>query len=107
MKLDIKGYIKDYDGLPILQDKKPLAIKNLLRMYAGSYVPPPSLEAGGNAVIASAIGLKIHEANGEIELTDEEYKILKEAVSTPLNLGAIIYTQVRNVVFAAEKSVKK
>jgi hypothetical protein len=99
MKLDISGDIQDYDGLVLKEGGTPLTIRLLLRMYAGSYIPEPGIKAGGESVVADAVGLKIHSCeNGQIELTDEEYEILKKAIEPPRH-GAMVYTRVYKCVF--------
>jgi hypothetical protein len=100
MKMSIGGEILDYDGNKI-QDgdgRGPLTFKSLLRMYTGSYSPDPADKNGAeNSVIANAVALKVHNAIDEIELTDEEYEILKEAILKPFHI-ALVYSQVYALV---------
>ena len=94
LKLDISKQIIDYDGMPIIDAGQPLTIRILLRMYAGSYVPQPGEKAAEQSVIANAVALKIHHAsNGEVNLTDEEFVILKETIAIPRH-AALVYAQV-------------
>jgi len=102
MELNINAIINDYDGNPITDAGLPLTTRSLLRMYAGSYVPEPGPKAGEQSIIANAIGLKIHASNGEVELTDEEYDMLKKIIKTPRHV-AMVYAQIH----AAVHSIKK
>jgi hypothetical protein len=103
MKLDINEAIKDYESNPVIDAGGPLTIRRLLRMYAGSYVPEqgPDGRAQSNAaeisVIANAVAIKIHNANGELELTEEELKILKDTIATPRH-AAMVYSQIHACV---------
>jgi hypothetical protein len=102
--------ITDYDGNPMVEqiDPKskaaPITVRHILRMYAGSFVPqqndPKAVE---ESVIANAVALKIHAANGAIELTDEEYDVLKKTMAIPRH-AAMIYAQVHGVVMNAEEN---
>jgi hypothetical protein len=100
MKIDVSQQLKDFDGKPITDESyQPLTIRVLLRMYAGSYVP----QKGEDAVIAHAVALKIHSANGEVDVTNEEYKILCECIKQPRH-GAAIYAPMYAAVMEAKET---
>ena len=94
MKIDVSKELADYDGAKILDETgKPVTVRILLRMYVGSWVPKTADEA----IIGNAVGLKIHQANGEVDLTGEEYEVLKKTIKEPKH-SVMLYAQVYNAV---------
>lgn len=103
MKIDISKLIYDYDGNALNDETStPLTIRKLLRIYAGGFVPAPGPNAGEESVIANALGLKIHSTKGELELTDEEFKLLEKAIASPRH-PAVVYAQIYHTVYPKGK----
>ena len=93
MKIEIGSIIIDYNGNPVVDENGPLTIRKLLRMYAGMYVPDRNPKAAEESVIANAVALKIHNAETEVDLTEEEYSILNKSISTPRH-GSLVFSQI-------------
>lgn len=97
MRIDFSAPIRDLDGNPIENDKKPFTLK-AASINALLIVNPNEQQTGEEKVKAFSLAMRINDAKGPVELTVEEVAKLKDIIGKsygPIVVGRA-YTLLEN-----------
>jgi len=98
-KLRISTIINDFGGEPILSDKRPLTIKDVILNHIGTFAS----KNGKEVIRLSKLGHKVYDhVTPYIDLEDAEFELLEKVLAEPrMSVLAVA------PVFEAMESAKK